>query len=99
MSVSGVCPVLVVFVQFASCAMDSGMSYNEYNEGAGLDDSPESTRESRIAARRKRVMMKIEAAHRAAQGKEPTSVSVVWDWAARLEVVVSTMYDLMHVMT
>lgn len=64
-----------MFHKLVARAMESGMSQNEYNEGNGLGDSPESTRESRIAARRKRVMMKIEAAHRAAQGKKPTSVS------------------------
>lgn len=37
-------------------------------------ESPEATKEKRIAARRKRVMAKIEAAQLAAQGKEPSSV-------------------------
>lgn len=32
------------------------------------------SKETRIAARRKRVMMKIEADRRAAKGQEPTSV-------------------------
>ena len=49
----------------------------ELGTDAGDDlgvESPEATKEKRIAVRRKRVMAKIEAAQRAAQGKEPSSV-------------------------
>jgi hypothetical protein len=55
--------------------MESVQSHVEYSEGEGAGGGTLDTRESRIAARRKRVMMKIEARHRAAQGKDPTSVS------------------------
>lgn len=53
--------------------MDLGTDDTGTGDGLGVE-SPEATKEKRIAARRKRVMAKIEAAQRAAQGKEPSSV-------------------------
>lgn len=47
----------------------------ESNEDEERDESTESSKEARIAARRKRVMAKIEAEKRAAQGQEPETVS------------------------
>ena len=50
-----------------------GAESNEDEEQRALNEEAEA-REKRIAVRRKRVLMKIEADKRAAQGQEPTSV-------------------------
>lgn len=47
---------------------------NEDGAGALNEESSESNKEARIAARRKRVLMKIEAQKRAAQGQEAINV-------------------------
>ena len=52
----------------------SGMESFEDEEQRALHEEAEA-REKRIAVRRRRVLAKIEADKRAAQGKEPTSVS------------------------
>lgn len=48
---------------------------NEEDALVHTAESTESTKEARIAVRRKRVLMKIEAQKRAAQGQEVVDVS------------------------